>query len=163
MDIRGLHKMYVRGTAKKAVVQVVTILVCRLTAAVVSGASCLSDKVYISTRVIKHVYDKRPAEEFDTLIANVRAMVKYPDRVYRNVAGKRGEYCFVKSIDGLLYLCALEMVERPEQGTVYEIATLFRVDEDYLKKHELLWEWKGGDLHRSAFDTGRSQPNSTPQ
>lgn len=161
MDIRGLAKKYVRGTEKKAIVQFVTILLCRLPATVVRAINLETDKVYVNARVIKHAYDKRPAEEFDALIADMFTIVKYPDKIYRNKAGKRGSLCFVKTIKNTLCLCSIESSMR-EETTVLDVVTVFRTDEDYLARYELLWEWKGGGLHRSAFDSG-DRPNSAPQ
>jgi hypothetical protein len=160
--IIGLHKKYIKGSEKNAIVQIVQAFMCNLTAAVVNGISCPSNKVYISTRVLKHVYDKRPAEEFDFLIENLHLIIKFPDLIFKNKSGKRGEFCFVKEIKGKKYLCSIEIINKVDIVQC-EIATFFRVDSDYLKNYELLWEWKGGGLHRSAFDADITQPNSTLQ
>jgi hypothetical protein len=82
--IIGLHKKYIKGSEKNAIVQIVQAFMCNLTAAVVKGISCPSNKVYISTRVLKHVYDKRPAEEFDFLIENLHLIIKFPDLIFKN-------------------------------------------------------------------------------
>lgn len=157
-----LYKKHIKGTEKGAIVQLVQIFLCNLTYSVIKGISCPCNRVHVNTRVLKHIYDKRPAEEFDFLISNVHLIVKYPDLVYKNKNGKRGEFCFVKEIKNRKYLCSLEIIERDE-ATFCEIATFFRVTDAYLKNYELLWEWKGGNLHRSAFDSGLTQPNNTPQ
>ncbi len=157
-----LYKKHIKGTEKGAVVQVVQVFLCSLTMAVIKGISCPCNKVHVSTRVLKHIYDKRPAEEFDFLISNIHLVVKYPDSVFKNKDGKRGEFCFVKELKNNKYLCSLEIIEK--DGVIFcEIATFFRVKNEYLKNYELLWEWKGGDLHRSAFDSGLTQPSSTLQ
>lgn len=143
--IPDLHKKYVRGTEKRAIVQFVQIFICHLTVAVVKGTGCICNKVYVSTRVIKHIYDKRPAEEFDFLIENVHLVIKYPDRIYKNKDGKRGSYCFVKNVKNTMCFCSIETVEKDGQPPMCEIVTFFRTSEAYLKNYELLWEWKVGD------------------
>lgn len=157
-----LYKKHIKGTEKGAIVQLVQVFLCNLTSAVINGVSCPCSRVHVNTRVLKHVYDKRPAEEFDFLITNLHLVVKYPDSVYKNQSGKRGEFCFVKEIKNRKYLCSLEINDKDEV-TFCEVATFFRVADSYLKNYELLWEWKGGNLHRSAFDSGLTQPSDTLQ
>ena len=145
--IPELHRRYIKGTAKDAVVQNARVFLCHLTGAVSIGALGLMQteraprrKVYISTRVLKHTYDKRPAEEYDFLTENLHAIVKYPDCVYKNKDSKRGGYCFVKTLGNKLYLCSLESVEDR-----FEVVTFFRVPkEKYLESYELLWSWRNG-------------------
>ena len=106
--IPELHKKYIKGTEKNAIIQLIQAFLCNLTVAVTAGIKSSCSKVYINTRVIKHAYDKRPAQEFDFLVLNVHLVVKYPDKVYKNKEGKRGEYCFVKEIKNQKYICILE-------------------------------------------------------
>lgn len=142
--VHDLHERYVRGSEKKAIVQTVLAFVCHLGAPVVRGIGCPCTKLYVSTRVIKHIYDKRPAEEFDFLVNNVAYVAKYPDAVYKNRDAKRGGYCFVKEMGGCHYLCSVEVVEEDGIEKRCEIVTFFRISDGYLKNYELLWEWKVG-------------------
>jgi hypothetical protein len=139
-----IHKKYICGTQKKAFVQSLNVLLCHLTAAVVRGSTMTCNKVYLGTRVLKHVYDKRPAEEFDFLLLHLSTIVKYPDRVYENKMGKRGRYCFIKTIKNHLCLVSIETVEDDGKASHCEVATFFRTKENYLCNYKLLWEWKGG-------------------
>ena len=92
---------------------------------------------------MKHVYDKRPAQEYDLLIENLQSIVKFPDRIYKNKNGKRGGYVFVKNIKNVLCLCSIEIAQRENDDSRCEVVTFFTVEEDYLAGYELLWEWKG--------------------
>lgn len=143
-----LNKKYIKGTTKKAVVQLVQVHLCHLTAAVVKGIGLTCNKVYLSTRVLKHLYDKRPAEEYDLMIENILDLVKYPSKIYKNKEGKRGSYLFVKEVKNSKCVTSIEVMETEMEGkkiaTHCEVATFFRTDEDYLANYELLWEWKGG-------------------
>ena len=142
----NLYTRYVKGTENGAIVQDVQIFLCNLTQAVMKGIRCSCVRVYIGTRALKHVYDKRPAEEFDFLIENMHQITKYPDRIYRNKGGKRGDFVFVKKLKNENYICSLQEVVKEDGAKRCEIATFFRVrKENYLVSYDLLWEWKGGE------------------
>jgi hypothetical protein len=108
------------------------------------GISLSCNKVYLNTRVLKHLYDKRPAEEFDLMTENIFDIVKYPSKIYKNKDGKRGSFCFVKEIKNSKCMVSLETMHNNGQVTHCEVVTFFRADEEYLANYELLWEWKGG-------------------
>ena len=140
----NLYTRYVKGTENGAIVQDVQIFLCNLTQAVVKGIGCDCVRAYIGTRALKHVYDKRPAEEFDFLLEHVHQITKYPDRVYRNKGGKRGNFIFVKKLKNEKYICSVQEVLKEGENRRCEIATFFRVrKENYLASYDLLWEWKG--------------------
>lgn len=141
----NLYARHVKGTENGAIVQDVQIFLCNLTQAVVKGIDCRCIRVYIGTRALKHVYDKRPAEEFDFLVDHVHQIAKYPDRIYRNKGGKRGDFVFVKKLKNESYVCSPQEVFKEDSCGRCEIATFFRVRKDaYLMSYDLLWEWKGG-------------------
>ena len=88
--------------------------------------------------MIKHLYDKKPAEEFDFIIDNLHKIIKYPNYIYKNKKEKRGDWCFVKKIKNELYISSLEREEE-----ILEIVTVFRIrKEKYLKNFKLLWSWE---------------------
>ncbi len=144
--IPELYKKYVKGTEKGAIVQDVQVLICNLTSAVILGIQANCNRVYISTRVLKHVYDKRPAEEFDFLIDNVHQFIKYPTQIYRNRNGKKGDYCFIGEAKNNKYICSIEIKKDEQDAHSHcEVVTFFRIQkESYLDNYELVWEWKGG-------------------
>ena len=85
-----LHKSYIEGTRSRDIVIVKRILLCHLTNIVKKNCNFLDCSVYITTRALKHVYDKRPAEEYDYIIRNLHTITKYPDFIYKNKDGKKG-------------------------------------------------------------------------
>lgn len=98
-------------------------------------------RVYVSTRMLKHLYDSRPAEEFVSIIENLHTIVKYPDEIYENKTGKRGDFCFVKELKGERYIASIEITERKDKKIF--VATAFRLrKENYLKNYKLLWSWR---------------------
>ncbi len=142
----NLHKTYVKDSECKATVQDKVIFLCHLTFRVQKELK-LCAKVYIKTRMIKHLYDKKPAQEYDFIIKNLHTMVKYPDKIYNNRDSKTGDYCFTKLMGGVNYLVSLE-VEKQFDGLddVLFIVTSFQLKkENYITKYDLLWSWKGGE------------------
>jgi hypothetical protein len=143
--IHELFEKHIKHTKEKEIVPLETVYICRLTYSVLNVLGFGDSKVHVSTKVLKHLYDKKPAEEFDFLINSLPAIIKYPDRVYKNKISKRGDFCLVKRLKGFSYLCSVEFCEDAGEMRVC-VVTAFRVrDEAYLKKYELLWSWKGGD------------------
>ncbi|MEK7104316.1 MAG: hypothetical protein AAB842_02865 [Patescibacteria group bacterium] len=162
--LKDFFERYVKGTPYKAIVIDRKIFLCHLTNAVCDGIEITNNigKVYVTSRALKHLFDKKPAEEFFFLVDNLHKIVKYPDKIYQNKASKRGGYCLVKRIGGLDYLCSIEVVKLPpavfglaefgvsEYGECNEmeevqIATAFRLrDDDYIKKYTPLWSWEDG-------------------
>ncbi len=143
-----LFKIYVRDTEKEAPVVDLTITVCTVTKSVSKAANFSSEKIYITTRVLKHMYDKRPAEEFNYIIHNLWQISKFPDEIYENNNSKRGQFVFIKKLGKFKYFCSVEKTneEDPDShciGMNY-IVTAFRVEDTYLKSFRLLWSWKGG-------------------
>ena len=104
-------------------------------------------------------------------------VVKYPDRIYENLSGKRGDFCFVKRLKNEEYLCAIEILEIPpavfgeaglgvnefgqELSKEIQVATVFKLrDKKYIKNYILLWDWGNGNPHRSALDAPEESTNA---
>lgn len=138
--LQNIHEKYIKGTEKESFVASKKILLCYLTYAVKRRGNLSSNNVYVSTKMLKHIYDKKPAEQYDFIVQNLYTIVRYPDWIYRNRSGKRGDFCLVKELKNKKYLCSIEDRNIKE----INIATVFRTDDKYLKKYELLWSWKDG-------------------
>ena len=154
--LNKFFEKYVKGTDYKATVANRRIFLCHLTNAVCRGIGVNKKikKVYVTSRCVKHLFDKKPAEEFLFLIDNLYKVVKYPDKIYVNKPGKRGEHCLIKRIGDVNYLCSIEIISSSEHYQEIQIATVFRLrDNNYIKKYTLLWSWGDGVPHRSALDT----------
>lgn len=149
---------YIKGTSEKAIVADRKMLLCRLTIAVAEGVDIQESTrgVYITSRCLKHLFDKKPAEEFFFLIDNLHKITRYPEKIYKNRKGKRGAFCFVKRIGDSEYICSIEMVKEEIQ-----VATAFRLrDSNYIKNYTTLWDWGNGNPHRSALDTPKESTNA---
>ncbi len=137
-----LHKKYVIETPKGAMVEDICVVLCNLTRTVSRHMPSGTFKVYIRTRVLKHNYDKRPAQEYDFLIKKLHKLIKYPDHIYKNRDSKRGDFCFVKKIGGIKCFGSLEVIINEKGGNRLEIVTFFTLlKENYLNNYTLLWSW----------------------
>lgn len=177
MYLRKFFKKYIENTAEKTEVADHKICLCGLTKAVMEGINIdhpIKKNVYITTKCLKHLFDKKPAEEFFFIVNHLHKVVKYPDKIYKNKNGKRGEFCLMKEIENEKYLCSIEIVsivfiskeKEVEEREIKEIqiATAFRLrDEKYIKNYTLLWDWGNGNPHRSALDTPVKESTNAPQ
>jgi hypothetical protein len=142
-----MYKKYIYATPPKTIIADETTFLCHLTWAVAKAIGATTMKVYVSTRMLKHLYDSRPAEEFVFIIENLHTIAKYPDQIYENKAGKRGDFCFVKELKGERYTASIEIAEREDKKIF--VATAFRLrKESYLNNYKLLWSWR--DDHPSS-------------
>ena len=139
-----LYQQHIKGTPEKDIIKDVTMLLCDLTNEVKTAGHFPSTKVHITSRMLKHLYDSKPAEEFEFILENLQEIVKYPDAIYRNKTGKRGEICFIKVINNKRYLCSIEKSKVYNSNSrVNFIATAFRIrKESYTKNFELIWSRK---------------------
>lgn len=180
--LKDFFEKHIKGTAEKALVADQKMLLCKITLAVSEGIEIHNKmrNVHITTRCLKHLYDRKPAEEFQFLIEYLYQITRYPDKIYKNKNSKRGKFCFVKKIKDFEYLCSIETITIPpailgvaqlgvcqlgskEEITEIQIATVFRNrDNKYLKNYTLLWDWGNGNPHRSALDTPE-ESTSAPQ
>jgi hypothetical protein len=142
------HKRHIFGTAPKIPVKDKVMLLSILTKSVTSTTIFPENlsKIYITTFTLKHMYDKRPAGEYDFIIRNLIYIAKYPSRIYKNHPGKRGHWLLTKNFGGTLYVCSIELINldpNDGEGTRLCVVSSFKTDLNYLKKYELLWSWKG--------------------
>jgi len=181
--LREFFEKYIEGTPEKAIVADRKMFLCHLTKAVMKGIDIDSSikSVYVTSRCVKHLYDKKPAEEFSFIINHLHKIVKYPDEIYKNLTGKRGDFCFVKMLKNEKYFCTIEIIKIPssvcgvaelgagELGVSsareeIHIATAFRLRkekyEKYIKNYTFLWDWGNGNPHRSALDTPKESTNA---
>jgi len=181
--VRQFFEKYIDGTAEKSLVPGAMLRVCNLTNVVaqVLGLPEGTHTVHLTTRALKHLYDKKPAEEFSCIIDGLDQITRYPSHIYANKAGKRGEHCLVGEYNGVAYICALEIreaviaeevelfkvdsIEIDESITAVTVrvcvATAFRIrDEKYLSKCTLLWSREDGNPHRSALDAPEESTNA---
>jgi hypothetical protein len=67
LSLAKIHKKYIKGTKPKALVFGEVFLLVIMTKAVAEAILARGLKVYITTVALKHMYDKKPTEEFDAI------------------------------------------------------------------------------------------------
>lgn len=149
-DLYNLYKKHIENTEEKAVVVNIKILLCHISNSAKQGSKIDNPKIYITSRAVKHLYDKKPAEEFNFIINNLRDLAETPDAIYANKNSKRGSICLLKEINGKSYFCSVEISKTindlGEEIEKNHIVTAFRLrDIAYLKDYKLLWSWKDGN------------------
>lgn len=141
--LRNLHHNYIANTSLKAIVYLAEVHLCSLTKLITKIINTSSDankvKIYVNTKILKHLYDKKPAEEYDFILNHAIEIVKYPDKIFQNNSSKKGDYLFLKTLRNEQWLCSIEKSEEK-----YYMVTCFRVrKESYLDQYTLIWSWKG--------------------
>lgn len=125
-----MHRNLVKGTKYKAIVQDHKIHLCDLTSFTLQKGHFRDRKIYLNTRALKHIYDKRTAEEFDFIIQHLIKIARFPDQIYLNKSSTTGTKCLVKNIEGDLYLLSLE-----EAKDINIIVTCFRIRGNNAEKY----------------------------
>lgn len=134
--LKDLHKRHIKGTQPDVMVPDKDVLLCHLTNAVRKGLSLNKNKVYVTSRVLKHLYDVRTATIYDFLINNLHTIIKYPDNIHKNKNSKRADYCFHKKLKGAEYIALLEIEER------IDLVTALRAKRSYINNFEKIWKWE---------------------
>jgi len=147
MKQKELHKRYIKNTEKGALVKEVRALLCHLGKWVRNILRVTEYKIYIKTRVLKHLYDRRNAQEYDFILENLMTIVKSPDKLYLNKSEKRGEFVFYKNINNRGILCS---IQKNETDDSFDIVTAFTGKDltSYLKNFEILYPPEGLPLEQ---------------
>lgn len=126
MNLQKAFNSFVKYTSKEEVVK--------------SASIKIFGNYFITTRAIKHMYDKRPAREFDLILIYLPILLADPDLIFKNKIEKRGEFCHVKEFNEELYLCSFEF-----KNEIHQVVTCFRIEGSYLNSYILLWSRKDGE------------------
>ena len=107
-----------------------------------SHSACADCRVYLSTKSLKHIYDrhifdKKNPQEFLNILKNLTKIIRYPDEVRQNKTSKRGDFLFVKKVNGQLYFVSLEI----GLAGCIDLVSSSVTGTKYTKKFTLLWSW----------------------
>lgn len=136
--LKGIHEELIKDTYPGAVVANEVILLCRINIQSLRHTELGQAGIYVSSRALKHMYDKRPAQEYDCLLNNIPQIIGYPDHIYRNKP-LLGGFAFVKAIHGYSYMCPVKRI-RDNQNKLC-VVTAFSVKPWYMKDFKLLWSF----------------------
>lgn len=148
MTIENIHRKHIRYTQEKALIHKETFFLCNLYSSTRNACLIPNKSVSFSTVMLKHLYDKKPAEEYDKIIRYLKESVRHPEKIYKNKQNKTGGFCFVKSFLKQKYFTALQKSSAEETNYV---VTSFRIRKDtYLNGYEKIWERESDNLHRNT-------------
>lgn len=134
MELEEFHSLFVRNTGYRANIKNAYLIV-----KMADNDFCKT--INVSSRMLKHVYDKRPAEEYDFFLFFMSVILNYPDFIYKNKVGVKGDLIFIKIFEDIKHMISVEFTETD----TLDVVTFFRVyKENYLKNCELLWRRKDG-------------------
>lgn len=136
--IKKLHRRFIEGTPKGALVPITTTFLCNIIPQIQKVVGFSDTKVNINTKVIKHLYDKRTPEDYELIIKYLHSVIMYPNVVYEDKEGKRGDFCFIKRRKRIILFCSLEKTKKHS-----EVVTAFRIRKEkvnsYLSGYKRLW------------------------
>jgi hypothetical protein len=141
-----LFHEHVAGTEKKSFVHLAKVAVCNLGPKIyrkLRESHILDNsKVFISTKVLKHIYDDHHPQHL-TMIKNLHRIVRSPEVVYKNKPGKGGDYIFVKEIRDETYCVVLDIIQSETDSSI-EIRTCFYASRPkrYFREFECIWSNK---------------------
>lgn len=143
ITVHDIHAKYIEGTETEAQIIIKKFLLCDTTYTVKKSVPLISRKIYISTRSLKHIYDKHKNQSYDVIKQSLWKIARFPNTILLNSENKRGQYIFTKVIQGQLFCLVLE--ENNEEKC-YEVVTAFPTKNDkYLRKYQEIWCWRNGE------------------
>ena len=156
--LRDLHKLYVKNTDQKSPIVLERALVGSLSNAVKEVLNGQHEeefntrKVYISTKVMKHLYDKRTAQAYDAILTNIPLLIRHPQDIYLNKKDREGDYAFTCEMEVVdyegnksqeVYFCSLQIYEKEMDIVTVFVFTSERKLKNYLNQCTHIWNWRG--------------------
>ena len=107
-----------------------------------------SQNIYISTKSLKHAYDRR--QEFTaSSLDNLPETFITPDYVVKGREDQRADFIFLKWISrDRLIACPVEICEQNDETALFCI-TFFPARISYIKKSTILWSREDGGISPS--------------
>ncbi len=134
---------YIKNTPRKGYVKDLRIKLCDVPHKLKGKLKIKDERVYITTKSLKHLYDARAAEEFDFIISNIEVFILNPTRVYKNKEGKTGNLCFYKEVRNGAYFSILEATDNLTcVVSAYRLSDIVEKRKNYLAGYKLIWSWK---------------------
>jgi hypothetical protein len=101
--------------------------------------------VYISTKSLKHAYDRRPVSARKYL-DRIYDVFKDPDWIMQGGEGQRGHILFLKNLSQNKFLiCPAEFCQKEGKPVLFCV-TFFPSRIEYIKKSTILWSREAGGI-----------------
>ncbi|MBL8015182.1 MAG: hypothetical protein JNK26_03260 [Candidatus Doudnabacteria bacterium] len=137
-----IHNRYVAETAPQVFITVKSFAILALNLYINRKLYFRDTVLILSTKTLKHIYDKRPLSDYLVLIKRLRAMISNPDAVYLNKPGRTADLVFTHTYKDQLYLLAIE--ENKKENELH-LVTAFRRRKKDMKGFTLIWSREGGE------------------
>ena len=140
------YNSHIKGTAQKQTIMLARDVLCKIKPSIRNVLSvhriCNEREVFLSTKSLKHIYDrhifdKQSPADFLTIMSSLTKIIRFPDEVRKDMESKRGDFLFVKTINGQPYFISLEV----EQDGTINVVSSSATGEKYLKNFTVLWSW----------------------
>lgn len=136
-------RRYIKNTPRKGYVKDLRIKIGEIPHKLRGKIKPHDQRVYITTKSLKHMYDMRSAQEFDFIIRSLETVIINPLRIYNNKEGKSGDKCLYFEIDNNAYFYILDI--KPDGIYIvssYRLSEVLEKRKNYLSGYKLLWSWK---------------------
>ena len=151
-SLQALHKSYIAGTINKEYVFLKSICLTSLRHQVKKKIHVSTSKTFISTKVLKHIYDRHYHDKKQTaiyhfIVKNLHEILKNPDIIRKDKEGKKkmGRIVFIKSFDDERYACTIKKSNIRKGKKLLEVlsvVTAFKTKNDgnYLSETSILYK-----------------------
>ncbi len=144
--LQQIHDQFIKNQPDGAAVILEIFTLANLTEQVQQHLGLSVGKVHIKTKILKHMYERRPASIYDFLLMHLSEIIRFPERIYQNQEAKKGQFIFAKQFPEGLFMASIETNAHPETGQeIHVLITAFKVEQRYLNKYKLIWSWEDGD------------------
>ncbi len=141
-QLTTLFNKHIKNTGHKQKIVITEIDLGKISNSIKSGIGIYSTKVHMTSVALKHIYDKHIyihnlKEDFYFILKNIRSVVQKPDLVTNNKPMRKGEYCFLKTIESQTIMCALQITN----NKIYIVTAFILKDQGYLKGTSIIWKF----------------------
>jgi len=151
-SLKELHETYIAGSENKAYVDIELLCFATVRRVVREAINSPTSKVYISTKVLKHIYDrhfhdKKQSEIYFFIIDNLHRIICDPEMVRddKESRKKKGRIVFLKLFGEEQYACTIEKTTHRKGKKLEEIlciVTAFKTKKEgrYLSQTAILYK-----------------------
>ena len=140
-ELDYLYQKHIFSTKWKEKVYETEITICHIKPLVKKALNIQASKVTLTSKSLKHIYDKHVFKtslknDFDFILEHLRTVIQNPNLIKLNKKGRRGDYCFLKTIGKTTIVCTLQKVS----GRLFIVTAFLLTDEGYLKEAKTIWK-----------------------
>jgi len=141
-ELIKLFDKHIKNTKPKQEIKSTEIGLGKISTSVKMSLGIFASKVHITSFSLKHIYDKHKykhhlIEEFNFVFKNVRSVIQNPDLVTKNKPSRKGDYCFLKTVNQKTILCSVQILNKK----LYVVTAFILKDQGYMKGSSIIWKF----------------------